>query len=86
MHKIASPLRYFCNKENETVKRPFYLYSLTTALWKTQPRALVNILKLPNLIPQSAILTFLDLNYQNCFFINHPLLIFKFYIYKARDW
>ena len=42
-------------------------------------------LQLPNLTPQSAMFDFLDINTNVYLISNHSLLIFKFYIYKARS-
>ena len=63
----------------------FFSCSLTTILWKKLQYALLNMSELPDLIPQSAILGSLGLNHQHYLIINHLLIIFKFYIYKARD-
>ena len=48
-------------------------------------RALLKIFELPDLILQSAVLGYLDLNHY--LILNHLLPMFKFYIYiyKARD-
>ena len=40
---------------------------------------------LPELTPQSAIFGFLESNHKNEVLINHLLLIFKMYMYHARD-
>ena len=47
--------------------------------------ALLSILELPDLAPQSAILGLSELNHQYYLILNRLLLIFKFDVYKARD-
>ena len=42
-------------------------------------------LQLPNLTPQSAMFGFFDINTNVYLIFNHLLLIFKFYVYKARS-
>ena len=42
-------------------------------------------LNLPHLTPQSAILSFLDISDKDYLIVNYLLLLFKYYIYNARD-
>ena len=42
-------------------------------------------LNLPHLTPQSAIFSFLDISNKDYLIVNHLLLLFKYYIYNARD-
>ena len=45
---------------------------------------MVNVLQLPDLTPQSAIFVFLDIDREIYHTPNHILLIFRYYIFKAR--
>ena len=84
-NKVTSPLCPICNKEDETPTHLFFTCSFTTSLWKQLQNALLNILVLPNLTPQSAIFGFLNIEKEHYLVINHLLLIFKLYIYKDRN-
>ena len=42
-------------------------------------------LNLPYLTPQSTIFDFLAISNKDCLIVNHLLLLFKYYIYNARD-
>ena len=42
-------------------------------------------LNLSHLIPQSVIFGFLDISNKDFLIVNHLLLLFKYYIYNARD-
>ena len=84
-NKVTSPLSSICNKEDETPTHLFFTCSFTTSLWKQLQNALLNILVLPNLTPQSAIFGFLNIEKEYYLVINHLLLIFKLYIYKDRN-
>ena len=57
-NKVTSPLCSICNKEDEIPTHLFFTCSFTTSLWKQLQNALLNILVLPNLTPQSAFLNF----------------------------
>ena len=84
-NKVTSPLCCICNKEDETPTHLFFTCFFTTSLWKQLQNALLNILVLPNLTPQSAIFGFLNIEKEHYLVINHLLLIFKLYIYKDRN-
>ena len=45
----------------------------------------MDAITLPHLIPQSAIFGFLDISNKDYLIVNHLLLLFKYYIYNARD-
>ena len=80
---VSSPLCSFCNRE-ETILHTFYSCIFTKALWNDLKNSVEGFLQLPDLTPQSAMFGFLDIN--TVYLIsNHLLLIFKFYVYKARS-
>ena len=82
---VSSPLCSFCNREEETILHTFYSCIFTKALWNDLKNSVEGFLQLPNLTPQSAMFDFLDINTNVYLISNHSLLIFKFYIYKARS-
>ena len=45
----------------------------------------MDAINLPHLIPQSAIFGFLDISNKGYLIVNHLLLLFKYYIFNARD-
>ena len=57
-NKVTSPLCSICNNEDETPTNLFFTCSFTNSLWKQLQNALLNILVLSNLTPQSAIFGF----------------------------
>ena len=73
-----------CDKEDETFTHRFFMF-LDYYFMERKIRALLKIFELPDLILQSAVLGYLDLNHY--LILNHLLPMFKFYIYiyKARD-
>ena len=83
--KVNSPLCSFCNNDDETVKHLFHSCPTAIGLWNNLRNTFREHLQLPDLTPQSAIFGFLDTNHQHNLIFNHLLLIFKFYLYKARD-
>ena len=83
--KVSSPLCSFCKAEEETATHLFYYCHLTQSLWNQLRGVFVNKLDIPLTTPQSAIFGFLDIKNENYLIINHLLLIYKFYLYKARD-
>ena len=84
-NKVTSPLCSICNNEDETPTNLFFTCSFTNSLRKQLQNALLNILVLSNLTPQSAIFGFSNIEKEHYLVINHLLLIFKLYIYKDRN-
>ena len=82
---VFSPLCSFCNREEETILHNFYSCIFTKALWNDLKSSVEGFLQLPNLTPQSTMFGFLDINTNVYLISNHLLLIFKFYVYKARS-
>ena len=72
--KVESSLCSFCKAEDETYIHLFYRCRETS----------ISTLDLPSISPQSAIFGFLDDALEHKLLINHVLLIFKNYLYKAR--
>ena len=69
----------------------FYEWNCVKFLWLELVQCFQNTLILPSLIPQTAILGFLDSVSNNSFFennkilINHFLLNFKLYVHTSRE-
>ena len=63
----------------------FHICGKTQALWTQLTSHLNRHLDLPHLTPQSAIFGFLDISNKDYLIVNHLLLLFKYYIYSARD-
>ena len=63
----------------------FHICGKTQALWTQLISHLNRHLNLSHLTPQSAIFVFLDISNKNYLIVNHLLLLFKYYIYNARD-
>ena len=82
---VSSPLCSFCNREEETILHTFYSCTFTKALWNDLKNLVERSFQLPDLTPQSAMFGFLDINSNFYLIFNHLLLIFKFYVYKARS-
>ena len=83
--KSPSPFCSFCNVVEETPIHIFYSCLVTQNLWLELQTIFTDHLIIPNLTPQSAIFGFLDTEPNSHLILNHLLLIFKFYIYKARE-
>ena len=85
LRKVESLLCSFCKAEDETYVNLFHRCRKTSILWRQLQEFFSMALDLPSILPQSAILGFLDdaLDYE--LLLNHILLIFKSYIYKARE-
>ena len=62
-HKVASALCFFSQKEAVIVTQLLFKFFDYYIIEKKLRSALLNIFELPDLIPQSIILSFLDLNY-----------------------
>ena len=84
-NKINSPERSFCKFEEETTIHLFHICRKTQALWTQLTSHLNRHPNLPYLTPQSAIFGFLDISNKDYLTVNHLLLLFKYYIYNARD-
>ena len=82
---VSSPLCSFCNREEEIVLHTFYSCIFTKALSNDLKNSVEGLLQLPNLTPQSAMFVFLDINTNVYLISNHLLLIFEFYVSKARS-
>ena len=82
---VSSPLCSFCNREEETILHTFYSCIFTKALWNDLKNSVEGFLQLPDLTTQSTMFGFLDINTNVYLISNHLLLIFKFYVYKARS-
>ena len=83
--KINSPECSFCKCEEETTIHLFHSCRKTQTLWTQISSHLNSHLNLPYLTPQSAIFDFLDISNKDYLIVNHLLLLFKYYIYNARD-
>ena len=81
--KADSPLCSYCNEEEETLLHLFHS-CLKTTLWNKLRQYFLQFINILHSTPQSSILGILD-NNQHSELINHLLLIFKFYIYSARN-
>ena len=82
--KVDSPLCSYCNEEEETPLHLFHSCLKTKQLWNKLRQYFSQFINIPHSTPQSSILGIFD-NNQHSELINHLLLIFKFYIYSARN-
>ena len=64
---------------------PLDICRKTRALWTQLINHLKGHLNLQRITPQSVIFGFLDISDKDCLIVNHLLLLFKYYIYNARD-
>ena len=83
LEKKISPFLCFCMEEPES---PIYLIHSCTKtyfLWTQLQRSFQNVLIIPPIMPQSVIFEFAGYKV-NYHFINHILLIFKYYVFKSR--
>ena len=76
---------FFCKCEEEATIHLFHICRKTQALRTQLTSHLNRHLNLPHLTPQSAIFGILDNLNKDYFIVNHLLLLFKYYIYNARD-
>ena len=84
-NKVTTSLCSFCNNAKET---PLHLFSscfLTQRLWRQLQNLLADRLNIPDIMQQSDIFGFLDIEPRTYIIINHLFLIYKFYVYKARE-
>ena len=82
--KVDSPLCSYCNEEEETPLHLFHSCLKTKQLWNKLRQYFSKFINIPHSTPQSSILGIFD-NIQSSELMNHLLLIFKFYIYSARN-
>ena len=74
----------YCNKEEETPLYLFHSCFKTKQIWNKLRQYFSQFINIPHSTRQSSILGIFD-NNQHSELINHVLLIFKFYIYSARN-
>ena len=79
----SSSLCSFCNTSEETPEHLLSLCTHTLTLWSQLQVFLDGYIVLPDLVPQTAILGYLNID-NDFILINHLLLIFKQYLYKSR--
>ena len=82
--KVDSSLCSYCNKEQETLLHLFHSCLKTKQLWNKPREYFSKFINIPHSTPQSSIPGIFDDN-QHWELINHLSLIFKFYIYSARN-
>ena len=83
--KVKSLLCSFCKSAEETI---IYLFSeclCAQYIWNQTQIFFARYITIPDVTPQSAILGFTDTSTEHLLLINHLLLIYKCYLYKARD-
>ena len=81
---VSSPLCSFCNSEYETPIHLFYSWNQTKSLWSKLQGLLNSERLLSQNAPQSVFFCFPD-NEEHFEIINHLPLIFKYYLFKGRD-
>ena len=82
--KVDSPLCSYCNEEEETPQHLFHSCLKTNQLWNKLRQYFSQFTNIQHSTPQSSIVEIFE-NNQHSMLINHLLLIFKFYIYSARN-
>ena len=85
LRKVESPLCSFCKAKDKTYIHHFYSCRKTSILWRQLQEFFSTAIDLSSISPQSAIFGFLDDVLEHKLLINHILLIFKYYLYKARE-
>ena len=83
--KVESPLCSFCKAEDKTYIHLFHRCRKTSILWRQLQEFFSTALDLPSISPHSAIFGFLDDALEHKRLINHIFLIFKNFLYKARE-
>ena len=78
-----SPLCSYYNEEEETLLHLFYSCLKTKQLWNKLRQYFSQFINIPHSTPRSFILGIFDIQHSGL--INNLLLIFKFYIYNARN-
>ena len=81
---VSDPKCSFCKLHDESVSHVYINCKTVINLWKQLKRFVSPVLEMPDLLPQSAFFGFFEINNDSSLLINHILLIFKLYIYKAR--
>ena len=82
--KVDSPFCSYCNEEEETPLHLFHSCLKIKQLWKKLRKYFSKFINILHSTQQSSVLGIFD-NNQHSELINHLLLIFKFYIYSARN-
>ena len=82
--KVDFPLCSYCNEEKETLLHLFHSSLKTKQLWNKLRQYLSHFTNIPQSTSQSSRVG-IFVNNQHSMLINHLLLIFKFYIYSARN-
>ena len=82
--KVHFTLCSCCNEEEETLVHLFHSCLKTKQLWNKLRQYLSQFINIPQSTPQSSIVG-IFVNNQHSVLINHLLLIFKFYIYSAKN-
>ena len=83
LRRVESPLCSFCKAEDQTYIHIFYRCRKTSIFWRQLQELFSTALDLPSISPQSTIFGFLDDSSEHKILLNHMLLIFKKYLYKA---
>ena len=82
---VESPLSSFCKSAKETNIHLFSECLYEQYIWNQTQIFFSGYITIRYDTPQSAILGFTDTSIEQFLLINHLLLIYKFYLYKARD-
>ena len=82
--KVHFTLCSCCNEEEETLVHLFHSCLKTKQLRNKLRQYLSQFINIPQSTPQSSIVG-IFVNNQHSVLINHLLLIFKFYIYSAKN-
>ena len=82
--KVDSRLCSYCNEEEETLLHLFHSCFKAKKLWNKLRQYFSQFINISHSTSQSSILGIFD-NIQHSGLINHLLLVFKFYIYSARN-
>ena len=83
--KVKSPLCSFCKLAEETIIHLFSECLYAQYIWNQTKILFSGYSTVPDATPQSAILGFTDTSTEHVLLINHLLLIYKCYLYDARD-
>ena len=82
--KVHSPLCSYCHEEEETPLHLFDSCLKTKQLWNKLRQYFSQFINMTHSTPQSSVLGIFD-NNQHSELINHLSLIFKFYVYSAKN-
>ena len=83
--KVKSPLCSFCKSAEETTIHLFNECLCAQYIWNQTQIFFSDYITIPVVTLQSAILGFTDTHIDHFLLINHLLMIYKCYLYKARD-